>query len=405
MPEIAAARDADSRTWIGPVFACLFILSILKGIRMPNLWAMTHYLFTYEHGFMLRALWGELLRQLFGAWTASYFFLAGIALATFAASLVLLWRACRRLPLTSNTAPFLLVFAASPALAYLAHIVGYLDHVGYLAAIIGFAFRRRWRLQLTWLLASAVALPLVHEASILWVGCVMGLVVITGAAPPRPRLIALLAVGVLWTASTASVFQFGRVSLQRVERLRQERASFARFPVRRDAFHTLDTTLEELRAAMAAVWTEPVRQMEATSSALVFAPAWLLLGVIAIRCAWSLQGSAVVRAAAVSLTFGAATSPLLLHLAATDQHRWNALATFSIGLAALIVMQASPPAGDGSRSGRGLALALIVAIWSIASHGRFFDGVQPKHPPFSRQIYFLKDAIQDPDRAKWIPLY
>ncbi len=53
--EIAAARDADSRTWIGPVFACLFIFSIAKGIRMPNRWAMTHALATFSIG--LDFLW------------------------------------------------------------------------------------------------------------------------------------------------------------------------------------------------------------------------------------------------------------------------------------------------------------------------------------------------------------
>jgi hypothetical protein len=377
----------------------------VKGIRMPNLWAMTHYLFTYQTGFMKRALWGDMLRRLFGAWTASYFCLAGIGLAIAAASLVLLWRACRRLPSTIDTTPFRLVCAASPALAYLAHIVGYLEHVAYLAVMIAFALRRRWRVQLAWLLVSAAALPLVHEASVLWVGCVTGLAAITAPAPPRVRLVALLTLAVVWTASTASVLGLGGVSGQRIEALRAERASFARFPVRRDALDTLKTTLDEARASMVIAWPETVRQVEAAYSISVFAPAWLLLGAIAMRRARSLEGGAAVRVAAVALTFGAATAPLLLHAVAMDQHRWNALATFNSGLAALILIDASPPGGEASPSGRDVVLALIVAIWSIASHGRFFDYYQPAHPPFSSQIDFVWEALRHPNRAAWIPKY
>jgi hypothetical protein len=91
---------------------------------------------------MKRALWGELQRRIFGSWTASYFFLAGIGLAVCAALATLLWRACRRLPLSSDTIRFLVVFAASPALAFLAHLAGYLEQVGYLALMAALLFRR-----------------------------------------------------------------------------------------------------------------------------------------------------------------------------------------------------------------------------------------------------------------------
>src|SRR5439155_20825524 len=133
----------EGRAWIGPVFAALFFLNIVKGLRMPSQWAMTHYLFTYQAGFMKRALWGEVLRRVLGGWTASYFCLAAVGLAVLAALVALLWHACRQLPVSADTVRFLLVFGASPALAYVVHLAGYLEEIAYLAVLAGFLFRRR----------------------------------------------------------------------------------------------------------------------------------------------------------------------------------------------------------------------------------------------------------------------
>src|SRR6185295_890583 len=44
------------------VVATLFVLSLLKGVRMPNLWSATHLTFNYSHGFIRRGLVGELIR-------------------------------------------------------------------------------------------------------------------------------------------------------------------------------------------------------------------------------------------------------------------------------------------------------------------------------------------------------
>src|SRR5262245_15114779 len=122
---------------------------------MPSGFAVTHYLFTYQSGFMKRALWGELLWRLFGGWTARYFFLAGVALVVLAVFVGIAVRACRRMPAAADTTGFLLVFAASPALAFFAHIVGYLEQIAYVALLIGVACRTRRRIQVAWFLGAA----------------------------------------------------------------------------------------------------------------------------------------------------------------------------------------------------------------------------------------------------------
>src|SRR5262249_22800879 len=143
--ETLGAGIAHSAVWLRPACMGLWTLSILKGIRMPNGWAVTHYLFTYQTGFMKRALWGDLLWRVFGNWTSHYFFLAGVGLSAFGVLVGLLWLAGRWLPDPSDGAVFLLVFGASPALAFAAHIAGYLDEVAYLALAVGILLRRRWR--------------------------------------------------------------------------------------------------------------------------------------------------------------------------------------------------------------------------------------------------------------------
>jgi hypothetical protein len=408
VPHVGSNTDCyDGHAWIGPVFACLFILTILKGIRMPNRWSITHYLFTYQTGFMKRGLWGEVLHMGFGRWTSSYFFLATVGLVVFFAFLWFVWGACRRLPATADSVPFLLVFSASPALAYSAHMVGYLEQIGYLAVVLLLPLRRSWRWQVAWTIAMAAILPLIHEAAFLWVGCLSGLALLIGTAKPAARFRALVLVGAVWMVSTACVLRFGAVSPARAETVRADRTSFFEIRPRQDAFLTLTIPLRTEMMDMRARWNDAKIQLEMTASVLVFAPAWIFLGALAVRRANAIEGGGAVRLAAVTLTLAAATTPLLLHVVAWDRHRWNGLAALNAGLAALMLISAS---GSEARPrpapwGRGLALALILAVWSISSDPAFFDRYDPRHPPFFHQIEFLVQAIRAPDRNLWIPVY
>jgi len=44
------------------VIALVFAVSLLKGARMPSLWAATHMTFNYSQGFIRRGLFGQVLR-------------------------------------------------------------------------------------------------------------------------------------------------------------------------------------------------------------------------------------------------------------------------------------------------------------------------------------------------------
>src|SRR5204862_8334060 len=96
MSDDRSGRSGFAPGWL--FFSFLAALAILKGIRMPNRWAATHYLFNYQTGFMKRALWGEVLSRVLGAWTAKYFVLAAVGLSVFAILIVLIIAICRRVP-------------------------------------------------------------------------------------------------------------------------------------------------------------------------------------------------------------------------------------------------------------------------------------------------------------------
>lgn len=61
----------------------VFVLCLLRGVRFPNLWGYTHFLFNYDFGFSKRALVGPCFRgsvrhfgspMIFSAFLASAYF-------------------------------------------------------------------------------------------------------------------------------------------------------------------------------------------------------------------------------------------------------------------------------------------------------------------------------------------
>jgi hypothetical protein len=414
---MASVLDTERRLsvrvpWRWPLFAFLLALTILKGIRMPSRWAVTHYLFTYQVGFTRRGLWGALLRLIFGSWTSSYFCLAAVGLAVFGAFLLFFVRLCRLVP-EPGRAPLLLIVLSSPGLAYFAHLSGYLEQIIYLVlvAILIAARKRRARAVVTMSVLAAIVLPCIHEASILWVGGLTLLAVLTassdGTHPIRSRVTGLAMVALVWIVATASVVTFGRLSHQKVDALRDDRLQMFEFRLRTDAFGTLNNTLGADLREMRARWADPNIRVDMALSVLVFAPTAIFLGVLAVRRGRTFDPNRTIQQFARVLVLGAILGPLLLHAMGRDEHRWNALATLNAGFAGLMlagVPSARREAGGlARRPARVTGLALMVCIWGVTADPSFFDWYGPNHPPFSYGIQFLRDAIRAPDRSLWMP--
>jgi hypothetical protein len=403
------ARDVSVPDSWGPgAFVFVLALCILKGVRMPSRWSVTHYLFNYDFGFIKRALWGELLRRVFGSWTARYFFLAAIALAIFAAIVWLMARLSLRLSSSPERVPFLLVSFASPAVALLAHLSGYLEQLGYLWLLLLLVVRRGWSWQLATTLAAAAVLPLVHEASVLWVGALTMLALVTSdatrAPPARRRLQAVALAAAMWVMSTVTVLALGRATPEQVAALRADRTQFFSIRPRQDAFSTLSVPFAQTRQDMRRLWSDADTELDMAFSIATFAPTAILLGVIAMRRARALA-DASSRRAGVALVSLAIASPLLLHLVAWDRHRWNALVALNAGLAALMLLRMEPvlAASRPAVKSVGLATAFAVSLWSLSADPVFFDSYGPTHPPFTARIQFLIEAVRSGRLGMWIP--
>ena len=391
----------DDRRWARPVFVLLISLAVLKGLRMPSRWAVTQYLFTYDHGFIRRGLWGELLYSVFGTWTYRYFFLAAIGLAVLALLIAVLVRVSRRLDGAEGTA-VLLVIGASPAISFVTHLAGYLDHLVYLAVLGVFALRRRPALQTVAAAAVAVLTPMVHEAAIVWIGPLLALALLRGRGEdPRPEtargLRQLTAVILLvFAASTSFVGVFGAASPALANTIRAEATERFEIRPRQDAFGVLSDGSDPT-AEMGSRWATVDTQIDLFWSMLIFAPGTVFLAWLAVR-------GARRRGVDAALIVAAILGPLALHAVAWDLHRWNALSAFNAVLAALIVFTTSTAARNSMLFRPSLlAVTLSVAIWGTAADLILFDAYGANRPPFVPQIMFLYESATTGGWSIWIP--
>jgi hypothetical protein len=114
------------------------LLGIVSGLRWPNIWAMTHYLFDYSNGFTKRGLTGEILTYVLGS-TISYGTLVVLSFAIFVLwVLMLFWRLKVVAKIDYRMWLVAAVVLVSPGFVFLVHYVGYLDHVGLVVVLACF---------------------------------------------------------------------------------------------------------------------------------------------------------------------------------------------------------------------------------------------------------------------------
>ena len=409
---VDAAADRVAKWWPA-LLVFILVLNIFKGVRMPNRWSVTHYLFTYDFGFIKRALWGETLWRVFGSWTASYFFLAAIALAIFVTLSILVVRSALRIASRHNHIPIALVLCASPAIAMFAHLVGYLEQLGYVVLLFVAFSRRSFVLRAALMTMAAAILPFVHEASIFWFGPLTMLAIVAGrrrsaedaASRTDTRLATALLIGVVWLISTGIVVRLGEhTTAVQAHALRDAKTQFFSIRPRQDAFNTVAIPYWHARADMKRRWRDPATRLDLATSLLTFGPGAIFLTVAAFRGAQRISDK-TVRRTAFALLGPAIFTRMLLHLIAWDLHRWNAIAALNAGIAAMLLnlpgRNADEPRATGGLS---MGVALAVAFWSLAADPVFFDAYAPAHPPFFWHIQFLMEFFRTWNWDMWIPV-
>lgn len=110
----------------------LILNSILRGIRSPGRFTYTNLLFNYDFGFSRRGLLGAIISTVHVPYFYSYEFFFWLSVAIFAAEVALLVELLLRLSSLGNGSAQLrvLVFSSSLGAAWLAHSMGYLEHLG-----------------------------------------------------------------------------------------------------------------------------------------------------------------------------------------------------------------------------------------------------------------------------------
>jgi hypothetical protein len=415
------------------IVALIFAASLLKGLRMPNLWAATHMTFNYSHGFVRRGLVGQVLRLIGGGRIYRYNLLALVAVIIFVVVAAVMWRLIRRTLDTDGGDVGLLgavaAFAASPGVVFFAHEIGYFDYIGVLAVMLLVLASRGARRRFAIFYAAvplAVVLALVHESMILLFAPPMLFVMMchilrldrAGALSTRARLAMIAhATGATAVAFAASaiVGSVGTRSPALIHRLQAAVQRTANFPLRGDAYEALFRPVREnLLHIMPWYWSFHVNRVYLADGLVATAPGIAFLIYYGVRLIGRLGLRPLGRAALTVALFVAALAPLLMNLLGWDAARWNAICLIDAFLcvAALRLFfasaststssSASPPHAadpaalrvDGPLT-RVLAAAAIVAGLCGTNYLNFlFDGYVVQWFPFEHQLDSLIELFR-----------
>ena len=423
VPDAAAGRRARRPPRHAQIIiAGLFAVSLMKGLRMPNLWSATHMTFNYTQGFIRRGLFGQLLRLAGGPRAYRYNVLALLAVILFALAVAAMIRLVRRMLATDGgdvgQVAMILVFAASPGIVFLAHEIGYLDYVGLIVVPLFIVWAARARS--LWLIfyvaiAISVVLALIHESMIImfaptmWFVLVAHVITQTHARALSRRTVGLLVAHAVAAAAAAliassAIGTLGTKSPERIHLLQASIQRFANFPLRGDGFEALYRPVRDnLMILMPSHWRHPVNQRYLVTGLVVAFPGLAVLGTYALRLIVRLALPRLVRALLAALFLAAALCPLALNLVGWDSARWNAIcfaASFNC-IATLRLLFCAPGSAVEARRPRVddplmLVLAAAAIVFGLTSnyYGFLFDGYVVQWFPFDGQVRSLLELFQ-----------
>lgn len=138
------------------------ITALLKGMRLPYIWAATQAQIDYRHGYIRRGLFGEVCGRLhIPIWRYGVF--SVVAFALLAALFWMLARSMRRSGLdAAGLGAFTALLASSFCITMLTNLVGYYDIVMALLVLAVMQFRNP-RVQVVTALIAGIIGVLVHE--------------------------------------------------------------------------------------------------------------------------------------------------------------------------------------------------------------------------------------------------
>ncbi len=376
----------DNRFWraAAVVFA---VVSVLKGLRPPSLWAATQANLDYHHGFVKRGLFGQLAHSL-GVAIGHYdvfVIVSGVLLLMMLT--VLGWWVVRSGALRLENGMMVAVFGASFALTYLTHLIGYLEIPLAIVALLAMSIGTS-RARLPAIFIAGCFGVLIHESYVLTFlpMTLLPPLLAALAGRDRPALLSIAAVVGAIAIALLSVALGHPLTPHDAGGMQASMAAAVDFRTRDDFFPVLTRSAADNVTVMSGTMSNGLWWLAQCNAFVTFMPTaalflWIALDLIGKN---EPPSQRFLLQAAV-LTAG--LSPLLMQFLGWDIYRWYALAAFSSFVSMTVVHRhyGKTAAPVGVRN----AAILLIGI-NMATGTGLFDGFHVNTFPF---VDFWKSVI------------
>lgn len=311
-------EKSKSVRFLSVVTALMFIMTLLRGLRMPDNWAWGQYLINYDFGFIKRGLVGTITH----GWGSSHTVFVFISAVIVLSNLWLIWSIVREYVYSQKWlfVGAALIFVTSMAPVYIGHTIGYLDHIGLLVALLVTRQRRPTKKLFIAVVGMTFAI-LIHEVNaVLFMPVIIFSLLLSANKQSQPHryvllvltcsvALLLLTMGLSNRTLTARQAESMRITLED-----QTGGSFFG-----SMFAVVTRDSSDNTQLMRTYWLDPSYRHSLSESFLVTLPVAILLLYVTYRG----MRQAKIRLYYIVLGLLAPLSPLILHLVAWDMQRWN----------------------------------------------------------------------------------
>ncbi len=387
----------ENKKFIIFLFVFTGAVTVLKGINLPNSWALTHYAFTYETGFLKRAFTGTFFSMILGDFYFQYITLLVIVFLVYLAALYLLFRAVGR-EFSKNVifAVPALLFLTSPGFVFFNHIVGYFDQIGFLItiALITLIKSRKIGYNLIFLLSvlSCILLVFIHEAQIILYAPLIFFAVITmklridNRVKPVQLFTELIKFSLPVLTILGAVLFFGETSQTQIQALTVLLDSKTDFNYSEMALGIYKRSMETNFKDMISLWSDPYFIYSEIVSFLVIFP-----GIFALF--YYLHKSVLKQADLYFkiLAYISALSPLVLYSMGLDIQRWNNIAFINTFLICILLNDTNSFFRYNDK--KSYYIFITVFILHLVSDNFFFKNGDMHLYPFREHLEFYLEVL------------
>ncbi len=388
-----------SNNWFLVALA-LMLLTVLKGIRFPNIWSYSHFLFNYEYGFIKRGLVGAFFEIFNNPIFLSYEFFFYFSSVIFVLNMVLIASLVFHLMVSKNMVLVGcgLVFVSSIAIVYLSHFIGYFDQIGLLATLVLLKLNS-FRIQVIFTILVFPIILLIHEASLVLFFPILFMSLLFKACSTNRNIrLTVLAISSLVLLTMTVFISNSQLEKNEATELYSRAQSESNVQLRKDAFYVLHRSMEDNTKIMNKMWQKKQRTNSFIDTCFVTLPISILFIIISFRVLQQANVPLGIRLLAVL----ASNSPLTMHFFAWDMERWNTLAITSSFLILYTVYQHYPLATVG-RLRTTIPILIFILAFSTMSKVPLFDGYYVKQFPFTEHRIYLQELIDGHQTFPSIP--